>query len=197
MSAVLHSRATMVTRRALLAAIALAPALARAQQPPASDPALRVDDAPVPGSPVRRAQVVVDYALPFDRVAARLLDYASYPTFLRRFRSARVVRRNRAETDVYFEIALPSSLGTFWFLHRMRAERGRDRLVIEGAAREGNAGQVETRVELTRTGPDACRMVFSLYALPTVPALPQSVTQLLRTAVQGGAVQLREAATQP
>lgn len=182
----------MLSRRALLAAFALAPGLARAQTP-APSPALRLDDEAVAGSPVRRALVVVDYALPFERVAAKLLDYADYPSFLRRFRRARVIRRNRAETDVYFEIALPSALGTFWFLHRLRAERGRDRLLIEGTSREGNAGHVETRVELTRTGPETCRMAFSLYVLPTVPALPQSVNQLLRTAVLGGATQLREA----
>lgn len=174
----------------LLAAAALAVGPARAQSP---DPTIQVVDSAVPGSPVRRAQAAVDYALPFDRVAAKLLDFTGYPVFMRRFRRAQVIRRNRAETDVYFEVALPASLGDFWFLHRMRVERTRDRLLIEGASREGNAGHVETRIELSRTGPDACRFVFSLYALPTVPALPATVNQLLRSAVEGGALQLRRA----
>lgn len=158
---------------------------------------VRVDDSAVPGSPVRRAHAVVEYAIPFERVAAKLLDYAGYPTFLRRFRRAQVVRRNRAETDVYFEVSLPESLGNFWFLHRMRVARTRDRLLIEGVSREGNAGHVETRIELTRAGREACTLSFSLYALPTVPVLPASVTQLLRSAVEGGALQLRQAVQPP
>ncbi|MFO0630868.1 MAG: hypothetical protein U0325_35295 [Polyangiales bacterium] len=174
----------------LAAALALAPAAVRAQAP---DPTAQVRDSEVPGSPVRRAQATADYALPFDRVAARLLDYGGYPAFMRRFRRAQVIRRNRAETDVYFEVALPASLGDFWFLHRMRVERSRDRLLIDGLSREGNAGHVESRIELARTGPDACRITFSLYALPTVPARPATVNQLLRSAVEGGVQQLRRA----
>lgn len=183
-----------MTRRtaALLFALLLAPSPAFAQT---ANAPVRVEDSAVPGSPVRRAQAVVEYALPFERVAAKLLDYAGYPTFMRRFRRAQIVRRNRAETDVYFEVSLPESLGNFWFLHRMHVQRTRDRLLIEGVSREGNAGHVETRIELTRAGRDACTLSFSLYALPSVPVLPASVNQLLRSAVAGGAVQLRNAVT--
>jgi hypothetical protein len=127
-------------------------------------------------------------------VAAHLLNFAEYPAFLRRFRSARVVRRNRADTDVYFEVELPRSLGTFWFLHRMTVQRGADHLVIQGVSREGNAGLVETLVDLRRTGEGTCRFSFSLYALPpppapppTLPAHPDSVSRVLVSAVEGGA----------
>lgn len=180
----------MRSRHAALAlALALSPVPAAAQ----TIAPIRVEDSAVEGSPVRRARAVVEYRLPFERVAAKLLDYQGYPTFMRRFRRAQIVRRNRAETDVYFEIALPDSLGNFWFLHRMHVTRSADRLLIDGVSQGGNAGHVETRIELTRAGRDACTLSFSLYALPTVPVLPTSVNQLLRQAVVGGAHQLRQA----
>jgi hypothetical protein len=120
-------------------------------------------------------------------LASHLLNFAEYPSFLRRFRSARVVRRNRADTDVYFEVELPSALGTFWFLHRMTVQRSADHLVIRGVSQEGNAGLVETLVDLRRTGENTSRFSFSLYAVPTLPAHPDSVSRVLANAVQGGA----------
>lgn len=175
-------------------ALALASPLALAQSPAAS---LRLEEQQVTGSPVRRAQVVVDYPVPYRRVAAKLLDFNGYPVFLHRFRSARVIHRNRAETDVYFEVDLPESLGRFWFLHRMTVTRRSDRLLIEGVSRDGNAGHVETRVELLRTGENSCRFSFSLYALPTVPAHPDSVSRLLRRAVADGAQSLLRVSESP
>ncbi len=177
----------MVTRRLVLglfAAVALRGRGAVAQSP---ELALHVAQEAVAGSPVRRASVVVDFPTAFSRVAPHLLNFAEYPSFLRRFRSARVVRRNRAETDVYFEVELPSSLGTFWFLHRMTVQRSADHLVIRGVSREGNAGLVETLVDLRRTGENTCRFSFSLYAVPTLPAHPDSVSRVLANAVEGGA----------
>lgn len=187
----------MVTRRLVLglfAAVALRGRGARAQSP---DLPLRVAQEPVAGSPVRRASVVVDLPAAFPRVAAHLLNFQEYPSFLRRFRSARVVRRNRAETDVYFEVELPRSLGTFWFLHRMTVQRSADHLVIQGVAREGNAGLVETLVDLRRTGENACRFTFSLYAVPTLPAHPDSVNRVLVSAVEGGALGLHRVTRAP
>jgi ribosome-associated toxin RatA of RatAB toxin-antitoxin module len=174
----------------LVMALSLAPRAGSAQAP---DPVVQVTDTPVAGSPVRRATAVVDYPFDFARVSAKLLDFAAYPTFLRRFRSARVIHRNRADTDVYFEVELPRSIGNFWFLHRMRVTRARDRLQIDGVSQEGNAGYVETRVDLARTGENSCRMTFTLYVLPTIPALPDSVTQIVRNAVEGGAQGIRRA----
>lgn len=187
----------MVTRRLVLglfAAWTLRGRGAAAQSPELS---LRVAQEPVAGSPVRRARVVVDLPTAFPRVAAHLLNFTEYPTFLRRFRSARVVRRNRAETDVYFEVELPSALGTFWFLHRMTVQRGPDHLVIQGLSREGNAGLVETLVDLRRTSGNTCRFSFSLYAVPTLPAHPDSVSRVLVSAVEGGAQGLHRVSRTP
>lgn len=174
-------------------ALTLAAGSARAQAPGL---AMRVEQQLVPGSPVRRASVVADYPAPFPRVAAQLLNYSDYPVFLRRFRSARVIHRDRAQTDVYFDVDLPEALGRFWFLHRMTVTRRPDLLIIDGVSREGNAGLVETHVELRRT-PTGCRFTFSLYALPTIPALPESVSQLLRRAVEDGAQSLLRVAQTP
>ncbi|MFO0629273.1 MAG: hypothetical protein U0325_27100 [Polyangiales bacterium] len=177
----------MVPRRSVLGLIAALTLCGRGARAQAPDLPLQVAQEPVAGSPVRRARVVVDMPTAFPRVAAHLLNFQEYPTFLRRFRSARVVRRNRAETDVYFEVELPRSLGTLWFLHRMTVQRSADHLVIQGVAREGNAGVVETLVDLRRTGENTCRFTFSLYAVPTLPAHPDSVNRVLVSAVEGGA----------
>ncbi len=178
----------------LCAALALRGSGAVAQVP---DLPLRVAQEPVAGSPVRRASVVIDLPTAFPRVAAHLLNFQGYPSFLRRFRSARVVRRNRADTDVYFEVELPRSLGTFWFLHRMTVRRSADHLVIQGASQEGNAGLVETLVDLRRTGENTCRFSFSLYAVPTLPAHPDSVNRVLVSAVEGGAQGLHRISRTP
>lgn len=192
----LHSAHPMSPRAPSAVAIALAWAVSGAPSF-AQTPALRVEQSVVPGSPVRRASVEVDYPVAFQRVAARLLDFSGYPGFLRSFQSARVVRRSREGTDVYFVVDLPRALGNFWFLHRMSVQRRADRLVIEGVSREGNAGYVETHVDLQRTGASSCRLRFSLYAVPTVPAHPESVSSILRRAVEGGAEGLLRASQSP
>lgn len=194
---VLHLSPRMVTRRLVLGLFAAAALRGRGAAAQSPEPALRVAQEAVAGSPVRRASVIVDLPTAFPRVAPHLLNFAEYPSFLRRFRTARVVRRNRAETDVYFEVELPSSLGTFWFLHRMTVQRSADHLVIRGVSREGNAGLVETLVDLQRTGERTCRFSFSLYAVPTLPAHPDSVNRVLVRAVEGGAQGLHRISRTP
>lgn len=148
----------------------------------------------VEGTNVRRMQSDTVIRAPFDVVAQQVLDYARYPDFLRRVRTARVVRRDRAQTDVYFQLELPRAMGTIWFLHRMTVVRvGTDRMEIRGAAQAGNVGRVETRVTLERVaGARATRFSFALFGLPVVPALPDTINGTLRDAVRAAAILLQQ-----
>lgn len=153
-----------------------------------------LSEQPVDGTHVRRMQSDTVIHAPFDVVARQVLDYARYPDFLRRVRTARVVRRDRAQTDVYFQLDLPRAMGTIWFLHRMTVVRqGADRMEIHGAAQAGNVGRVETRVTIERVaGSRATRFSFALFGLPVVPAMPDTVNGTLRDAVRAAAILLQQ-----
>lgn len=178
-----------------LLAVALGASVPASAQSPGSRAAAPVlHEEPVDGTSIRRVAAETLIHAPFERVAARLLDYGRYPEFMPRFQSARVVRRNRAETDVYFRLELPRAMGVLWFLHRLTVvRRTPDSLEIVGFAQSGNAGRVETRCVLERAPGDrrATRMTFALFGVPVFPALPDAVTTTLRDAVRGASVLLQ------
>lgn len=186
----------MVARRVLLVAVALvalSPALG-AQERPIERPAPVLTESPVDGTSIRRMQAETLIAAPFESVSAQVLDYEHYPEFMLRFRTARVVRRNRAATDVYFQLELPRAMGVVWFVQRMTvASRDANRLVIVGDAQSGNVGRVETRVVVERVpgAARATRLTFALFGMPVVPALPDTVNNALRDAVRWASVLLQ------
>jgi hypothetical protein len=161
--------------------LALAPGSGRAQPR-----APVVTEQPVEGSSIRRIQAETLITAPFSAVVARVLDYEHYPEFMPRFRTARVVRRNRGATDVYFQLELPRAMGIVWFLHRMTVlSRTANRLEVVGVAQQGNVGSVESRVVVERlpSARDTVRLTFTLYGTPVVPVLPDTVNDTLRHAV--------------
>ncbi len=172
---------------------AAAPAGAQRATPPRA-PVL--SELPVDGTTIRRMQASTTIRAPFEAVARRLLDYAHYPEFLPRFRAARVVRRDRAQTDVYFQLELPRAMGVVWFVHRMTVvRRSPDRLEIQGVAQSGNAGRVETLAVIERVpSARATRFSFTLFGVPTIPALPDAVNDALRDAVRATAVLFQDRA---
>jgi len=176
---------------ALLVSAILMASAANAQD---SERAPRVSERPVVGTTLRVVEAVTVVRAPFASVAREVLDYARYPDFMRRFRSARVVRRERAHTDVYFQLELPRAMGVVWFLHRMTViRRGADALEIRGEALSGNLGSVETRVIVERgTAADATRLSFSLFGAPVLPVLPATVNSTLREAVVGAVTLLKQ-----
>jgi Polyketide cyclase / dehydrase and lipid transport len=156
-----------------------------------------ISEAPVEGTNVRRMQATTTIRAPFEVVSRRLLDFARYPEILRRVRTARVVRRDRAQTDVYFQLELPRAMGTIWFLHRMTTLRpSPNRLEIRGVAQSGNVGRVETQVTVERITPTTTRFTFALFGLPVVPALPDTINGALRDAVRATATLLQQRAEQ-
>lgn len=155
-----------------------------------------IEEIVVPETPVRRAEATLVVPCAFPIVAARMRDFTRYPDFLRRLRGARVIHRNRAETDVYFQVELPRALGVYWFLQHMTVVASTpERLEITGLSTDGNVGHIETRVraERVRGAVPATRLRFSLLGVPVFPALPSTVTAYLRDAVRGATLGLRDA----
>ncbi len=185
--------APQALRAALLLTFTLAAPLAAAQtSTPARAPVLT--EQPVDGSAIRRVQAETVIVAPYAAVVARVLDYEHYPEFMQRFRTARVVRRNRGATDVYFQLELPRAMGIVWFLHRMTVvSRTSDRIEIAGVAQSGNVGSVESRVIVERIpgAHESARLTFALYGSPVVPALPDTVNDTLRHAVRWASVLLQ------
>lgn len=175
---------------ALLVSTILTVSAANAQDPARAP---QVSELPVEGTTIRRVEAATVIRAPFDAVARQVLDYSRYPEFMRRFRSARVVRRDRAQTDVYFQLELPRAMGVVWFLHRMTVvRRGADVVEIRGEALSGNLGTVETRVLVERTAAaNATRFSFSLFGLPAIPVGPATVNTTLREAASAAVVLLQ------
>ncbi len=189
----MESRSSRRLALAFSAFAALAPSSSAAQtRPPRASPTL--SEHAVEGTSVRRMQAETVVEAPFETVRARILDYERYREFLVRVRESRVVRRNRADTDVYFQLELPRAMGTLWFVQRMNVvERTPNRLEIVGLAQSGNVGRVETRVvvERVRGARPSTRLTFALFGLPVVPALPDTVNTALRDAVRWASVFLQ------
>lgn len=130
----------------------------------------------VPGIAVRRGHAETVIEAPFEVVSRAVLDFAHYNTFMPHVTEARVVRRNRADTDVYMQVPLRGQLGVMWSLVRVNARRAPDRLELNGHAVDGNMDRFESGTLVERLpGPQPrTRLVFTLLALPRLP-FPSSV----------------------
>ena len=130
----------------------------------------------VAGLSVRRGRSETVIDAPLEVVARAVTDFARYDTFMPHVRDVRVVRRNRADTDIYLQVPLRGSLGVVWALVRVNTRRAPGRLELEGHAIDGNMERFESTTTLERV-PGATprtRMVFTLLALPRLP-FPSSV----------------------
>lgn len=130
----------------------------------------------VPGLSVRRGRSDTVIDAPFELVSRAVTDFPHYDTFMPHVRGVRVVRRNRADTDVYMQVPLRGSLGVVWALVRVNVRRTPGRLELVGHAVDGNMDRFESTTILERV-PGATprtRMMFTLLALPRLP-FPSSV----------------------
>jgi ribosome-associated toxin RatA of RatAB toxin-antitoxin module len=130
----------------------------------------------VPGLSVRRGRSDTVIDAPFELVSRAVTDFPRYDTFMPHVRDVRVVRRNRADTDVYMQVPLRGSLGVVWALVRVNVRRTPGRLELVGHAVDGNMERFESTTVLERV-PGATprtRMMFTLLALPRLP-FPSSV----------------------
>lgn len=134
-------------------------------------PAVVATSEAVPGLSVRRGRSDTIIDAPIEVVARAVTDFPSYDTFMPHVRDVRVVRRNRADTDVYMQVPLRGALGVIWALVRVNVRRTPGRLEMEGHAIDGNMERFESTTILERIpGPTPrTRMVFTLLALPRLP----------------------------
>lgn len=130
----------------------------------------------VEGLDVQRARAVSVLRVSLEDAARAVTDFGRYAEFLPHVRESRVVRRNRALTDVYLQVPINQSFGVVWSLVRMNAQRSRDQMVLTGEAVDGNMDRFEMRCVLRRMpgAEPSTQMEFSLLALPRLP-LPASV----------------------
>lgn len=160
---------------------------------PRAPEAVTVTDEEVEGTLVRmgRSETVID--APMELVVRAMMDFTRYNEFMPHVRESRVVRRNRAATDVYMQVPLGGSLGVIWALLRLDAQRGRDRFALDGRAVDSNMDRFETHTVIERVAGDAqrTRVVFRVLALPRLP-FPSSVfTREMRDAARTVAQNLR------
>lgn len=163
------------------AAVAQAPvaapvAAAASPTPTPAAPDVVTSSEEVPGITVRRGRSETIIDAPFEVVARAITDFPTYDTFMPHVRDVRVVRRNRADTDVYMQVPLRGSLGVMWALVRVNVRRTPGRLELVGRAVDGNMERFESTTTLERIpGPTPrTRMSFTLLALPRLP-FPSSV----------------------
>lgn len=130
----------------------------------------------VPGSSVRRGRSETIIEAPLDVVAREMTEFGRYTEFMPHVREARVVHRNRADTDVYLSVPLSPSLGVIWALVRVHAARAPGRVELTGQAVDGNMDRFETHTVLERVeGPvPRTRVTFQILAVPRLP-FPSSV----------------------
>ncbi len=165
------------------APVAPAPAMAAsapATPTPAPAPApvdeLVVSDEAVEGTLVRMGRSEVVIRAPMEAVVRAMTDYTRYSEFMPRVHESRVVRRNRAATDVYMQVPLGGTLGVVWGLLRVEARRAPDRVTLDGQTVDSNMDRFETHVliERLRGESPATRLTFRVLALPRLP-FPSSV----------------------
>lgn len=184
---------------ALVAAVAVLPGVAGAQDAAVDRAPVVVTDEPVPDTSIRRARAETVLQAPMALVARRMLEYERYPDFMPRFRACRLLSRRGDGAMVYVELDLPRALGTRWFLEALTVVRARDRVEVRGVAVDGNIGHVETLAVLERVpgDPGRTRFAFSIYGVPAF-SLPGSVVNPeLREAALAVAEALRDRVEQP
>lgn len=130
----------------------------------------------VPGLAVRRGRSETVIDAPLEVVAREMTDFPRYAEFMPHVNEARVVHRNRADTDVYMSVPLSPSLGVIWALVRVHVARAPGRVELTSQAVDGNMERFETHTVMERVdGPvPRTRLTFRILALPRLP-FPSSV----------------------
>jgi hypothetical protein len=122
---------------------------------------------------------------PLDVVRGKLVDFTHYKDLAGpKFKSVKVVDKQGANTDVYFQLPIMKGLVTIWYITRFppaRAVPGAD--VVEGTYVKGNIKSMHIAFTL-RPGPDdkSSVLVCDLVLQPNVPAPQSALDEELRDA---------------
>jgi len=137
---------------------------------------------------------------PVDKVRAKLTDFAHYNELAGpKFKSVKVVDKQGASTDVYFQLPIMKGAITIWYVTRfapLRSVTGGD--VIDGTFVKGNIKGMHLTFTV-RPGPDANNsvMVCDLLLQPSVPAPQSALDEELRDACGDAVNAVRARTTQP
>lgn len=120
---------------------------------------------------------------PYDRVRAKMTDYAHYKDLAGpKFKSVRVVDKTPTTTDVYFQLPIMHGLITIWYVTRFGAPRtvgGAE--VIEGTFVKGNIRDMHIAFTLSADDKNTA-LVCDLLLVPNVPAPQSALDEELRDA---------------
>lgn len=122
---------------------------------------------------------------PVDKVRTKLTDYQHYDELAGpKFKSVKVVDKQGASTDVYFQLPIMKGTVTIWYVTRFaqaKSVTGGD--VIDGTFVKGNIKGMHLAFTV-RPGPDASSsvMVCDLLLQPNVPAPQTALDEELRDA---------------
>jgi hypothetical protein len=153
-----------------------------------------------PGKSERYGHAEGLIAAPPDAVRARLVDFARYKDLAGpKFKSVKIVDKQGANTDVYFQLPIMKGLITIWYVTRFppaRSAGGGD--VVEGTFVKGNIKGMHIAFKVM-PGPDEKNsvMVCDLLLSPTVPAPQSAVDEELRDACGDAISAVRKTATAP
>lgn len=120
-------------------------------------------------------------AAPPDAVRAKLVDFAHYKDLAGpKFKNVRVVGKEGAATDVYFQLPIMKGLVTIWYVTRFLPPRND---VVEGTFVKGNIRGMHI-VFAVRPGLDerSSVMVCDLVLSPSLPAPQSALDEELRDA---------------
>jgi hypothetical protein len=118
---------------------------------------------------------------PADKVKAKLQDFANYKDLAGpKFKTVRVVDKQGANTDVYFQLPIMKGIITINYVTRFPPAKGD---VVEGTFVKGNIKDMHIAFTV-RPGPDekSAIMVCDLVLLPNVPAPQSAIDEELRDA---------------
>lgn len=138
------------------------------ERPPQTEPEERT--VAVAGTDVHAGISVAEVAAPFAVVAAALQDFSTYRQFLPRLNESRVVRRRRAESEVYLRAELLEGFGVVWALERFRVTRATGSILVEGERLDGTMRRFDVRIEAVEiAGTNRTRIAVYLLGLPPFP----------------------------
>lgn len=148
-----------------------------------------------PGKTDRYGHAEALIGAPPDAVRSKLTDYAHYKELAGpKFKSVKVVDKQGASTDVYFQLPIMKGMITIWYVTRFappKAAAGGD--VIEGTFVKGNIKGMQIAFNI-KPGVDekSSTVVCDLVLQPNVPAPQAAIDEELRDACGDAMVSLRD-----
>ncbi len=154
-----------------------------------------------PGRSERYGHAEAIIAAPYETVRAKMADYPHYKDLAGpKFKSVKMVEKEKDHTDLYFNLPIMKGLVTIWYVTRFsppRAAKGGGE-TVEGNFVKGNIKDMHITFT-TRPGPDekSTLMTCDLNLALTIPAPQSAVDEELRDACGDAVNAVRRTLTTP